>query len=206
MHIRSILLVTALSTAACAHREAVVTSPTASTTPHVAHGGTVLPGTRLVATLDTPIGTDVSRVGDPFYATLQTPIVDQYGAMVIPAGSKIIGRVDDLRETRGGDPAIVSLEVVGVQIGSMQRPFQGRIIETEVESTGRHVSGRTVGGSAAGGAVLGAILGGGSGALKGAAVGAGAGTAISLGTSKTGARMPSGTTIAIETTAMFVAP
>ncbi|MGZ3454416.1 MAG: hypothetical protein ACXVEF_32720 [Polyangiales bacterium] len=200
MHIRSILLVAALSTAACASRQAVVASPPASTAPQVAMGGTVQPGTRLVATLDTPIGTEFSKVGDSFYATLQTPVVDDRGYPVIPAGSKIVGSVVDLRETRGGDPAVVSLEVEAIQIGTVTRPFSGRIVETEVESTGRHVSGRAIGGGAAGGAILGAILGGGSGALKGAAIGAGAGTLISLGTSKTGAKLPSGTTLAVETT------
>jgi len=208
MHMRSILLIAALSTtAACAGRQAQVTSPAASTTPQMASGGMIQAGTRLVATLDSPIGTDVSRVGDPFYATLQTPILDERGYTVIPAGARLMGRVVDLRETRGGDPAVVSLQVEAISTGAGSRPFPARIVETEVESTGRHVSGKAIGGGAAGGAILGAILGGGSGALKGAAVGAGAGTLISLGTSKTGARLPSGTTLAIETTqAMPIQP
>ena len=200
MHIRTILMIAALSTAACGGRQAKVESPVASTTPQMATGGMINSGTRLVASLDTPIGTDVSRVGDPFYATLQTPVVDERGYAVIPAGAKIQGRVAQLEETRGGDPAVVSLEIESISYSGTTRPFPGRIVETEVESTGRHASGKGIAGGAAGGAILGAILGGGSGALKGAAVGAGAGTLISLGTSKTGARMPSGTTLAIETT------
>lgn len=166
----------------------------------MASGGVIHPGTRLVATLDGPIGTDISRQGDPFYATLQTPVVDDSGYTVIPAGAKLLGRVAELRETRGGDPAVVSLEVEAISFADTTRPFAGRIVETEVASTGRSVSGRGIAGGAAGGAILGAVLGGGSGALKGAAVGAGAGTLISLGRSKTGARLPSGTTLAVETT------
>lgn len=200
MHIRSLLVVAALSTAACGGRQAVATSPAASTQPQMATGGMINAGTRLVATLDSPIGTDVSRPGDVFTATLQTPIVDERGYSVIPAGARLQGRVVDLRETRGGDPAVVSLEIEAISHGGTMRPFPGRIVETEVESTGRHVSGKGTAAGAAGGAILGAILGGGSGALKGAAVGGGSAALISLGTSKTGARLPSGTTLAIETT------
>jgi hypothetical protein len=200
MHIRSMLLIAALSTAACAGRQAVVESPAASTSPQVAFGGTVQPGTRLLATLDTPVGTDVSRVGDPFYATLATPIIDEHGGELIPAGAKLMGRVADLRTTRGGEPAAVSLDIQAITYGGTTRPLSARIVQAGVESTGRRVSGGSILGGAAGGALIGAILGGGSGALKGGAVGAGAGTLISLGTSKTGARLPSGTTLAIETT------
>jgi len=196
------ILFAALSMApACGGRQAVVESPVASTAPQVAHGGTLQAGTRLVATLDTPVGTDVSRVGDPFYATLQTPVVDERGYALIPAGAKVMGQVAELRETRGGEPAAVSLDVQSISFGGTTRPFSARIVQADVESTGRHVSGRGILGGAAGGALIGAVLGGGSGALKGAAVGAGAGTLISLGTSKTGARLPPGTTLALETSA-----
>jgi hypothetical protein len=201
MHIKTMLLCVALSTtAACASRQAVVTSPAASTAPQMMVGGTVPAGTRLVATLDTAIGTDVSKPGDQFSATLQTPIVDSTGATRIPAGAKLLGSVTELRETRGGEPAAVALDITAISYGGTVNPFRARIVETEVESTGRHVSGRGVAGGAAGGAIIGAILGGGSGALKGAAVGAGSAALISLGTSKTGARLPSGTTLAVETT------
>lgn len=200
MHIRSILLVAALSTGACASRQAVVSSPPASTAPQVAAGGTVQAGTRLVATLDTPVGTEYSKVGDAFSATIQTPVVDGSGATVIPAGSKVVGRVAELRETRGEDPAVVELDVESLVYNGISRPLNARIVDAQVESTDRKVRGRHVAGGAAGGALLGAVLGGGSGALKGAALGAGTGALISLGTSKTGANLPSGTTMAIEVT------
>jgi hypothetical protein len=127
-------------------------------------------------------------------------VVDDGGATVIPAGSKVVGRVAELRETRGEDPAVVELDIEALVYNGMARPLNARIVDAQVESTGRKVHGRHVAGGAAGGAILGAVLGGGSGALKGAALGAGTGALISLGTSKTGASLPSGTTMAIEIT------
>lgn len=203
MHTRSMLLLAALSIGtapACAGRQAVVGSPMASSSPQMATGGWIHAGTRLVATLDTPIGTDVSRVGDPFFATMMTPIVDEQGSVVIPAGAKIVGRVADLRTTRGGEPAVVGLEVQSISFAGASRPLGARVVEADVQATSRHPSGRAALGGAAGGALIGAILGGGSGAAKGGLVGAGAGTLISLGVSETGARLPSGTRLAIEIT------
>jgi hypothetical protein len=177
-----------------------VTSPAASTAPQVASNGTVQAGTRLVATLDTPVGTEFSKVGDTFTATIRTPVVDDGGMTLIAAGSKVIGRVAELRETRGDDPAVVELDIEALAYNGITRPLNARIVDAQVESTDRKVRGKHVAGGAAGGAILGAVLGGGSGALKGAALGAGTGALISLGTSKTGAKLPSGTTMAIEVT------
>lgn len=208
MKFRSLPLVAALTiAAACGGRQAAVTSPAGTTAPQVATGGYVQAGTRLVTTLDTPVGTDVSKVGDSFYATVQTPIVDPAGATIVPVGSKIRGRVMDLQTTRGSEPAVVSLSVEAISINGVERPLSARVVEADAEATSRKASGRAALGGAAGGAVIGAILGGGSGALKGGAVGAGTGTLLSLGTSKTGAKLPPGTQMVIELTqAVPVAP
>jgi hypothetical protein len=56
-------------------------------------GGQVAAGTEIRATLDTPLSTGTSRVGDQFTATVAQPVSSGNGAVAVPAGSKIRGEV-----------------------------------------------------------------------------------------------------------------
>jgi hypothetical protein len=67
--------------------------------PSRAYGGQQLPaGTEIRATLDTPLSTKTSRVGDRFTATISQPIPGNSGGIAIPAGSKIHGEVVQAEE------------------------------------------------------------------------------------------------------------
>lgn len=57
-------------------------------------GGHMVPaGTTIQATLDTPLSTKTSQVGDRFTATVAAPVNDADGRLAIPAGTKINGQV-----------------------------------------------------------------------------------------------------------------
>lgn len=172
----------------------------APTAPQVVYGPQIDAGTQMTVRLDQPIGTDVSKQGDRFTATVMTPLVDPNNRVLIPAGSQVQGHVAELRTEQGDQPAAVSLAFDSIALGGGQVPFSARIMQAHVEGTGAGVRSRDVLIGTGGGAALGAILGGSSGAVKGALVGAGAGTLLSLGTAEHGARLEQGTpmTIALD--------
>ena len=59
-------------------------------------GGHMVPaGTTIQATLDTPLSTKTSQVGDHFTATVAAPVNDANGQLAIPAGTKINGQVSN---------------------------------------------------------------------------------------------------------------
>jgi hypothetical protein len=63
-----------------------------------ASGGDVPASTELRATLDTPLSTKTSKVGDTFTGTLVQPVRGSSGQVAIPAGSKIHGEVTEAEE------------------------------------------------------------------------------------------------------------
>ncbi len=174
--------------------------PAASTAPQVVYGPQIDVGTQLTVQLDQPIGTDVSRQGDRFTATLMSPLVDPSNRVLIPQGAQVQGHVAELRMQSRDQPAAVSLAFDSISYGGGQVPFAARVVQAHVEGTGAGVRSRDVLIGTGGGAALGAILGGSSGAIKGGLLGAGAGTLVSLGTAEHGARLEQGTpmTIALD--------
>lgn len=52
-------------------------------------------GTDIRATLDTPLSTKTSKVGDRFTATISAPIHDSTGNIVVPLGSKLNGQISE---------------------------------------------------------------------------------------------------------------
>ena len=55
-------------------------------------------GTEIHAALDTPLSTRVSKAGDRFTATVSEPVRANTGAIVIPAGARVEGEVEDAEE------------------------------------------------------------------------------------------------------------
>jgi hypothetical protein len=131
--------------------------------------GTVL-AIRMLDTLDS----ETANPGDPFRATLNSPVqVD--GRIVIPADADINGRVVDVHAAgRFKGSGLLTIEMTKVS-------FNGRTYAIHTDQWSKQTEGRgkgtteKVGGGAALGAIIGAIAGGGKGAGIGAAVGAGAG-------------------------------
>ena len=57
-------------------------------------------GTTIRASLDTPLSTRTSKVGDRFTATVTAPIVDSSGNLIVPIGSKVNGQITDTSDER----------------------------------------------------------------------------------------------------------
>jgi hypothetical protein len=133
-------------------------------------------GTKLTVKMDQAVGSKISADGEPFTATLATPITID-GKEVIPAGSSVTGTVVDAK-AKGRFKGEGRLDLVLNSIN-----VRGREYDIETNTVSRIAKGKgkrtaaMVGGGAAAGAVIGALAGGGKGAAIGAGVGAGAGTA-----------------------------
>jgi hypothetical protein len=135
------------------------------------------------------IGSKTARVGDRFTTTVTEPIYASTGAVVIPSGSTITGRVDSVRPARkGGNPGQISVSFIEVRTpNGTHRAINGSLTDLNADKTRSDSEGAAtgstmqhrkiifIGGGAAGGAVLGAAVGGGKGALIGALLGAGGG-------------------------------
>ena len=57
--------------------------------------GRISAGTTIRASLDTPLSTRTSRVGDRFTATVTAPVVDPNGNLIVPIGSKLNGQITE---------------------------------------------------------------------------------------------------------------
>ena len=154
-------------------------------------------GTVLAARLDSSIGSDTSRVGDPVEATLTGAVLVD-GAEILPAGSVVKGVVTT------ADPSgkVSGRASLAVQFRSVS--VEGRDEPDALSASLHHVAASTkgddaekIGIPAAGGAILGAIFGGKEGAGIGAAIGGGAGTAVVLTTSGPEVRYPRGTVLSL---------
>ena len=64
--------------------------------PGQSSGPRYLPaGTDIRAALDTPLSSKTAKVGDRFTATIEAPVKDSSGNIVIPVGSKLNGQVSE---------------------------------------------------------------------------------------------------------------
>lgn len=160
-------------------------------------------GSILEVELNQTIGTNESRVGERFTATVTEPIVARNGQVVVPRGSTVSGVVTGLDPSeRIGDQAAIRVNFDRIAIRGTSYPFSAEVVDTDVELEGeveRGVTGAAIG--AVAGAALGAIIGGDAAdILIGGALGAGAGTIISLGIGQVDAKLPAGTDMTLRTT------
>jgi hypothetical protein len=163
-------------------------------------------GVVIDARLDQALGTSQSKVGDTFTATVASAVAAQNGAVVVPAGAKITGRVTALEGSRNAtEPAVIRLDFTQLAFEGRGYPFNAAVTRAVPQTTGADTRGETLqkaGIGAAAGAALGAILSGGDlGKMAiGAVLGAAAGTAISLGVGNVDSTLPAGTTMTLRTT------
>lgn len=142
------------------------------------HMVTVPAGTVLTLALDTTLNSKTTQTGDSFTATVVEAIVLE-NREVIPAGSKIEGRVtESVPAKRGSGNAKLALSFDKLRLESGYRTdIAGSFREVTASKKGRDTA--IIGGSAAGGALLGRILGKDTrGTVIGAIVGGGIGTAV----------------------------
>ena len=179
--------------------DAPAPAPSVTTTDYVPSG------TPLEAELRETLSTRDTRVGQSFTATLEQPVVTGSGAVVLPRGAVVTGRVTGLHKSNGiSDQAAIRLDFDGIAFRGRSYPLSAVVtearVEMEGEGGGRDAAEKAAIGAAAG-AALGAILSGDlKGVVTGAIIGAGAGTIISLGTGEVDAALPAGTDLLLRTT------
>ncbi len=162
-------------------------------------------GTRLALTSDIEISTEDVLPGDPVIATVSDDVIGADGSVVIPAGSKLLGRVTRSEESTGSDVDPV-LEIAFETLSTewYERPVRAAVVEMEMEASRKDSDARTaakIGGAAAAGALLGRVLGkDGKDAAKGGVAGAVAGTVIAMETRAGHAKIKAGALIVIELT------
>jgi hypothetical protein len=144
---------------------------------------------RLRARMNSTINSKTARVGDTFTANVTEPVYSNNGVLVIPAGSKVTGRVDAVVAARkGGKPGTIDVSFVSLRLpNGTTRRINGSLTDLHSDNARSDAEGTAsgdrmkhrkiifIGGGGAGGAVLGGAVGGGKGALIGGIIGAGAG-------------------------------
>lgn len=160
-------------------------------------------GTTFALTLNQTLSTRTNSVGDGFTATLQEPIMDTDGNVLIPAGATVRGRVT--RVQKSGDvtkSGVIGLAFESISYRGRSYPLDATVIEANPERQTRQTTAQQAGKVAAGaaaGAVLGRVLGKDTkGTLKGAVIGAAAGTAVAMATSDVDAVLKSGSTVRVR--------
>jgi type IV secretion system protein VirB10 len=162
------------------------------------HMVSVPAGTVISLALDSGINSKTAQVGDAFTATVVEPIAVE-GRDVIPAGSKIEGKVTEaVAAKRGAGKARLALSFDTLTLSDGYRTnIVGTFQEVTKSKKGKNAA--IIGGSAAGGALLGRILGKDTkGAVIGAIVGGGVGTAVVMGKEGEQAKLPADTPFEIK--------
>jgi hypothetical protein len=145
-------------------------------------------GTVIRVRMNSTISSKTANVGNTFTATVTEPVYATNGAVVIPTGSTVIGRVDTVMPAeKGGKPGQIDASFTQVRLpNGVQHAINGSLTDlagntssdNEGTATGKTMNNRKlifIGGGGAGGAVLGAAIGGGKGAVIGGLLGAGGG-------------------------------
>lgn len=194
----------ALAAGACTRPAQVTTG--GEVAPELPANANMVPvGTTLQVKLDRTLGTEQSRVGDEFTATVTQPVYAQNGATVVPAGARVHGQVTGLHASEHtGDQAAIKLNFDSLEINGQHYPFDAKVTATNLKTKGQDQNEtlKNAGIGAVAGAALGAILGGGSvgNIALGGVLGAAAGTAISLGTGDVQAMLPEGSELTLKST------
>ena len=150
---------------------------------------TVAAGKRIRVRLNEELTSKTARMGDRFTVTVREPVYATNGAVVIPEGSEIVGKVDSVtKAAKKGKPGSLDVSFIRVDLpNGTKRVISGSLTELNADDAksdnegtarGDRMKHRKViwyGGGAAGGAILGAAIGGGKGALIGGLLGAGGG-------------------------------
>jgi len=195
-----------LAAAGCARTAQVESGGEVVSTPLPTSTDAIPVGTTLKVTLDQTLGTEQSKVGDAFTASVAEPLNTADGSLVVPKGAVLHGTVTGLHASeRAGDQAAIKLDFDSLTINGQRYPFDAKITSTELKTQGSDTREETLkkaGIGAAAGAALGAILGDASlGKIAlGGLLGAAAGTAVSLGTGQVQAVLPEGTSMTVQST------
>jgi len=156
--------------------------------------GPVIPsGTVLTIRMVDSVDSERDRVGQTFQASLDEPVVDPSGRLLVPRGADVVVKlVDDQQSGKIEGRTVLTLDIQSMRVDGRQIDIDTTAITQESGSRGSK-SAKVIGGTAVLGAIIGGIAGGGKGAAIGAGAGAGAGTAVQVATKGQRVRVPSET-------------
>ncbi len=147
---------------------------------------TVESGTVIRVRMNATLSSKEARVGDTFTTNVTEPVYSTNGAVVIPTGSTVVGRVDAVTKAKkGGDPGTIDVSFTDVKLpNGTNRVINGSLTSLDTKTAKSDNEGTAsgddrkndkiifIGGGAGGGAIIGGIIGGGKGAVIGGILGA----------------------------------
>lgn len=150
--------------------------------------------------VDQEISTDSYAVGDRFIATLDTPVRDADGNVILAAGTASQWVVT--RSSVEDGQALLAMEMESIDWHGNWLPTTATVTDAMLDADNPDSDTETaakIGVGAAAGALVGQILGKDTeSTLKGAGVGAAVGTAVALATKGGSAKLPAGSILTVE--------
>jgi hypothetical protein len=146
---------------------------------------TVANGSIIRVRMNGTLSSKTAGVGNTFSTTVTEPVYSESGAVVVPVGSTVIGRVDRVeRAQKKGNPGAIDVSFTSIRLpNGRTRAINGSLTDLESKTAKSDAEGTAagdkmkhrkiifIGGGAGGGALLGAAVGGGKGALIGGIIG-----------------------------------
>jgi hypothetical protein len=152
-------------------------------------------GTRVQVRLEEPISSRTARLEDRVEATVDYPVRDSSGRIIVPAGSRVTGTVTRVqraqRPLHGGE---LDIAFDSIYLGNTRYDMRGRVVSID-EDLDRGDTAERAGIGAVLGGVLGGLLGGTKGALIGLVIGGGGGVVSSRGDE---VELPAGTILTVS--------
>jgi hypothetical protein len=158
---------------------------------------TIPAGAEFDATLETAVGSDVSRIEGPVTARLANDVLVD-GRTAVAAGAVLNGSVVGVeRPGKVKGRASVAFRFDRLSVEDAAYDLRTETVSRRARSTTKEDA-MKIGIPAVGGAIVGGIIGGGKGAAIGGATGAGAGTAVVMSTRGENVHLPAGTAVKVQ--------
>lgn len=91
-------------------------------------------GTRIRVALDEEVSTDVYRPGDAVVATVAAAVTDGAGAVLIPRGAKLLGRIVTAAGSQGvGEAPVLEIYFETLSALNAEWPVEGAVVSAPVE-------------------------------------------------------------------------
>ena len=198
------------ATTEVAANQADVANPVAQETPPTPPPPTprmltIQSGTNVVVRLVDAISSETAQAGQPFQATLDSPLSSEWD-IAIPAGYNVEGHVVDAKSAGkfAGQPEL-ALQLDRISVGDKSYNIQTDQYRREGKKRSTNTA-EKVGAGAVLGAIIGGIAGGGKGAGIGAAAGGGAGGAVQAASKGDPIKLPSETVLTFILQSPLIVP